>query len=127
MFLRMPESTARRSLHQSPRVSAREALVSASQGPQPRSAAQIQGVSQPHSRGAPESEADGESVACLDHASELEKTEKTYIGTKVEILVRDFFRLPKGILDLTIDGLDVDVNEDEYPEDELPPGSECSP
>jgi hypothetical protein len=40
---------------------------------------------------------------------------------------RDFFRLPKGILDLTIDGLDVDVNEDEYPEDELPPGSECSP
>jgi len=61
------------------------------------------------------------------HVSELEKTEKTYIGTKVEILVRDFFRLPKGILDLTIDGLDVDVNEDEYPEDELPPGSECSP
>ncbi len=43
------------------------------------------------------------------HASELEKTEKTYIGTKVEILVRNFFRLPKGILDLTIDGLDVDV------------------
>jgi Restriction endonuclease NaeI len=43
------------------------------------------------------------------HASELEKTEKTYIGTKVEILVRNFFHLPKGILDLTIDGLDVDV------------------
>lgn len=43
------------------------------------------------------------------HASELEKTEKTYIGTKVEILVRNFFRLPKGILDLRIDGLDVDV------------------
>src|SRR5208337_863907 len=43
------------------------------------------------------------------HARELEKTEKTYIGTKVEILVRNFFRLPKGILDLTIDGLDVDV------------------
>lgn len=43
------------------------------------------------------------------HANELEKTEKTYIGTKVEILVRNFFRLPKGILDLTIDGLDVDV------------------
>jgi hypothetical protein len=43
------------------------------------------------------------------HASELEKTEKTYIGTKVEILVRNFFHLPKGILDLKIDGLDVDV------------------
>lgn len=43
------------------------------------------------------------------HASELEKTEKTYIGTKAEILVRNYFRLPKGILDLRIDGLDVDV------------------
>ena len=43
------------------------------------------------------------------HASELEKTEKTYIGTKVEILVRNYFKLPKGILDLKIDGLDVDV------------------
>lgn len=41
--------------------------------------------------------------------AELEKTEKTYIGTKVEILVRNFFHLPKGILDLKIDGLDVDV------------------
>ena len=43
------------------------------------------------------------------HSSELEKTEKTYIGTKVEILVRNFFHLPKGILDLKIDGFDVDV------------------
>jgi hypothetical protein len=43
------------------------------------------------------------------YARELEKTEKTYIGTKVEILVRNFFRLPKGILDLQIDGMDVDV------------------
>ena len=43
------------------------------------------------------------------HANELEKTEKTYIGTKIEILVRNYFRLPKGILDLKIDGLDVDV------------------
>jgi hypothetical protein len=41
--------------------------------------------------------------------SELEKTEKTYIGTKMEILVRNYFRLPKGILDLCIDGIDVDV------------------
>jgi hypothetical protein len=43
------------------------------------------------------------------YASELEKTEKTYIGTKVEILVRNFLRLPKGILDLKIDDHDVDV------------------
>lgn len=43
------------------------------------------------------------------HASELEKTEKTYIGTKVEILVRNYFHLPKGILDLRIAGYDVDV------------------
>jgi hypothetical protein len=41
--------------------------------------------------------------------SELEKTEKTYIGTKMEILIRNYFRLPKGILDLQIDGMDVDV------------------
>lgn len=43
------------------------------------------------------------------YASELEKTEKTYIGTKVEILVRNYFHLPKGILDLRIAGYDVDV------------------
>jgi hypothetical protein len=43
------------------------------------------------------------------HARELEKTEKTYIGTKVEIIVRNYFRLPKGILDLSVDGVDVDV------------------
>lgn len=43
------------------------------------------------------------------HARELEKTEKTYIGTKVEIIVRNYFRLPKGILDLSVDGMDVDV------------------
>lgn len=40
---------------------------------------------------------------------ELEKTEKTYIGTRVEILVRSFFRLPKGKLDLSIMGEDADV------------------
>jgi hypothetical protein len=41
--------------------------------------------------------------------SDLEKTEKTYIGTKVEILVRDFLGIPKGLLDLEINGVDVDV------------------
>jgi hypothetical protein len=41
---------------------------------------------------------------------ELEKTEKTYLGTKVEIIVRDFLGVPKGIhLDLLIDGVEVDV------------------
>jgi len=41
---------------------------------------------------------------------ELEKTEKTYLGTKVEILLRDFLKLPKGrILDLSIDGVETDI------------------
>lgn len=40
---------------------------------------------------------------------ELEKTEKTYIGTRVEIMIRAFFRLPKGKLDLKILGADADV------------------
>lgn len=40
---------------------------------------------------------------------ELEKTEKTYIGTRVEIMIRSFFRLPKGRLDLLILGQDADV------------------
>lgn len=40
---------------------------------------------------------------------ELEKTEKTYIGTKIEILVRNYFGFTKGKLDLVIDGRDVDV------------------
>jgi hypothetical protein len=40
---------------------------------------------------------------------DLKKTEKTYIGTKVEILFRHEFKLSKGKLDLLIDGHDVDV------------------
>ena len=41
---------------------------------------------------------------------ELEKTEKTYIGTKVEILLRSYFSLEKGrLLDLLIAGIEVDV------------------
>lgn len=41
---------------------------------------------------------------------ELEKTEKTYIGTKVEIVFRDTFRLQKGRkLDLLVEGNEVDV------------------
>ena len=42
--------------------------------------------------------------------SQLEKTEKTYLGTKFEILLRDWLDVPKGIrLDLLIGGREVDV------------------
>ena len=42
--------------------------------------------------------------------SELEKTEKTYLGTKFEIVLRDWLGVPKGIrLDLRIGGEEVDV------------------
>jgi hypothetical protein len=42
--------------------------------------------------------------------NEIEKTEKTYIGTKVEILLRNFLGMPKGkILDLLVDGVEVDI------------------
>jgi len=40
---------------------------------------------------------------------ETEKTEKTYLGTKIEILIRKFFKFPKGLLDLHIEGHDVDI------------------
>jgi len=42
-------------------------------------------------------------------AEQLEKTEKTYIGTRIEILFRNYFQLPKGKLDLKIEDLDVDI------------------
>jgi hypothetical protein len=42
--------------------------------------------------------------------SDLEKTEKTYLGTKFEILLRDWLQVPKGVvLDLLIGGEEVDV------------------
>jgi len=42
--------------------------------------------------------------------SELEKTEKTYLGTKVEILLRNALGAERGRhMDLTIDGVEVDV------------------
>lgn len=41
---------------------------------------------------------------------QLEKTEKTYLGTKFEILLRDWLQVPKGVrLDLLIGGREVDV------------------
>ena len=42
--------------------------------------------------------------------TDLEKTEKTYLGTKFEILLRDWLQVPRGIrLDLLIGGREVDV------------------
>jgi len=42
--------------------------------------------------------------------SDLEKTEKTYLGTKFEIILRDWLDVPRGIkLDLLIGGEEVDV------------------
>ena len=42
--------------------------------------------------------------------AELEKTEKTYLGTKIEILLRNHLKLKKGkTLDLDVDGIEVDV------------------
>ncbi|MEP2717875.1 NaeI family type II restriction endonuclease [Pseudophaeobacter sp.] len=40
---------------------------------------------------------------------ELEKTEKTYIGTRVEIELRALLRLPRGRLDTEILGRDMDI------------------
>jgi hypothetical protein len=41
--------------------------------------------------------------------SDLEKVEKTYIGTRVEIRLRKFWGFPKGRLDLQIGHTDVDI------------------
>lgn len=42
--------------------------------------------------------------------SQIEKTEKTYLGTKFEILLRDWLQVPRGVvLDLLIGGREVDV------------------
>lgn len=42
--------------------------------------------------------------------SDVEKTEKTYLGTKVEILLRAHLNLPKGrLLDLSLGGVETDI------------------
>lgn len=42
--------------------------------------------------------------------ADLEKTEKTYLGTKFEMLLRDWLQVPRGVtLDLLIGGEEVDV------------------
>ncbi|UWM76064.1 hypothetical protein N1937_02095 [Rhizobium sp. WSM4643] len=41
---------------------------------------------------------------------ETEKTEKTYVGTKVEILIRNYLGVPKGtVLDMLVDGTEIDI------------------
>jgi hypothetical protein len=42
--------------------------------------------------------------------AELQNSEKTYIGTKVEIVVRSYLKLPRGtLLDVVIDGVETDI------------------
>ena len=41
--------------------------------------------------------------------AELDSVEKTFIGLKVEHFFRDFVDLPKGVRDLRVDGLDLDI------------------
>jgi len=42
--------------------------------------------------------------------SEISKTEKSYVGTKVEIIIQDFLQLPRGTsMDLSVDGVEVDI------------------
>ncbi|MGG7519591.1 NaeI family type II restriction endonuclease [Allorhizobium undicola] len=41
---------------------------------------------------------------------ETEKTEKTYVGTKVEILIRNYLGVAKGrVLDMLVDGVEIDI------------------
>lgn len=41
--------------------------------------------------------------------TDLDNVEKTFIGLKIEHVVRDMLDVPKGLRDLVIDGIDVDV------------------
>jgi hypothetical protein len=41
--------------------------------------------------------------------AELDNVEKTFVGLKIEHYVRDMLDVPKGLRDLVIDGMDVDV------------------
>ncbi len=45
---------------------------------------------------------------------ECEKTEKTYLGTKIENFFRNMLDVPRGILDLDLDGISVDVKHSMY-------------
>jgi len=41
--------------------------------------------------------------------TELDNIEKTFVGLKIEHMVRDMLDVPKGLRDLVIDGIDVDI------------------
>lgn len=58
---------------------------------------------------------------------ETEKTEKTYIGTKIEILFRSFIGFPKGLYDLEINGRDVDIKNTVGSNWMIPPEAHNSP
>src|SRR5262245_23246769 len=46
---------------------------------------------------------------------QTEKTEKTYLGTKVEILLRAWLRFPKGsVLDMSVKGAECDIKNTMY-------------
>lgn len=48
-------------------------------------------------------------VTARTKISELDNVEKTFVGLKVEHYLRDFLDVPKGLRDLELDGVDVDV------------------
>src|SRR3569623_2068266 len=41
--------------------------------------------------------------------TELDNVEKTFVGLKIEHFFRDYIDVPKGLRDLSIDGVDIDV------------------
>lgn len=52
---------------------------------------------------------------------DTEKTEKTYLGTKIEILLRSYLKLSKGKkLDLSINGIEVDIKNTMGPNWSIP-------
>ncbi len=54
--------------------------------------------------------------------SEIEKTEKTYLGTKIEIRLRHLLKATKGdVLDLRIDGTEVDIKNTVASQWTIPP------
>jgi Restriction endonuclease NaeI len=48
-------------------------------------------------------------ITARTRISELDNVEKTFVGLKVEHYLRDFLDVPKGLRDLELDGVDVDV------------------
>lgn len=53
--------------------------------------------------------------------SELDNVEKTFVGLKVEHFFRDLLDVPKGVRDLEIDGVDVDVKNTVHSKWTIPP------